>query len=204
MTGDGFLDALRADWGRQSVDLDHIRRQVAQRRVSARRAAWTNIGGGLLVLLFGAWFAYQALAAGDAVYAIGAAAMLLALPLILAEYAAARRSMTVRIDDTPAGVVRQARDQAGTSLRLLRGCRAGAMILLACAVTVMGLAALGLAEHTLATLLAPVWGGSALIMWFWQSWRGRRLADEIERCDRILAEFSEAEREAPAGGAAPS
>jgi hypothetical protein len=194
MTTDDFVDSLRADWLRQGVDLDRITRLVVQRQVRAKRVARMNMACAGAVLLFGAWFAYRALVMRDALYALGGAALLVALPLILAEYLSSRRNAIVRIDDTPSGILLQARHQAETSRRLLRGCRAAATILLVCTVSVLGLFVLGLAPRGIAASLALLWGAAALAAWLWQSVRGRRLAAEIMRYDQFLAEFIDADR----------
>jgi len=194
MATDDFLDVLRADWRRQGVDIDRVMRLVEQRQQRARRMAGMNMVGAGVALLFGVWFAYQALATGDALYALSGAALLIALPLILAEYVSSQKNVAARAEDTPISVLLHARDQAEMSRRLLWGCRVAAIILLACSIAVLGLSMFGRTTSTLASFLTPIWGGTGLAVWRWQSLRGRRLAGEIERCDHVLAEFDDADR----------
>lgn len=194
MTNDDFLDALRDDWRHQGVDLARIRRLTERRRRAVLVSLGSKLGGAALSLLFGAWFAWRAAVEGDAVYAVGALAMFVALPLMLIDYAAARRLTRIGHEDTPAGLIVHARDQAEGTRRLLRGCRVAATILLLSAGAVLLLAAAGRAAPAVALAIASVWSVTALGLWLWQAHRGRRLAAEAALCDALLAEYGEAER----------
>lgn len=192
MTDDGFLDELRADWRRQTVDLDRIAALTARRRRVFRLVLVWKLVATILALLCAIWFAWMTFAAGHAVFALGAVAMVVAVPLLLFEYLEARRSLTTDSDDTPVGVLRTACRQVETSRRLLWGTRMGALLLAFCAAAVVGLFMAGAATRGDITFLTPVWGGTALLMWGWQAWRGGRLTAEAGRCQRLLAEYRDA------------
>ena len=189
MTDDSFLDELRADWRSQMVDLERIRALTARRGRWLRFIGMWKLVATMLALLFAMGFAWLAFAVGYAVFALGAVAMLVAVPLLLFEYLETRRGLMTGRDNTPAGVVRTACHQVETARRLLWTARMGALLLACCAVAVVGLFTAGAASRGDVALLTPLWGGTALCMWGWQAWRGYRLAAEAELCRRLLAEY---------------
>lgn len=193
MTNDDFLDVLRDDWRRQGVDLARVRRLTERRRHAVFVSLGSKLGGAALSLLFGGWFAWRAAVEGDAVYAVGALALFVALPAILVDYVAARRLTRVGREDTPFGLIAHARDQAEGTRRLLRGFRVAATILLVSSGALLLLAAAGRATPAVALAIASIWSVTALGVWLWQIHRGRRLAAEVVLCDALLAEYGEAE-----------
>lgn len=192
---DDFLDSLRADWREQAPDLAAIGRRGERRRKLARLSMLVSFSTALLAILLAGWFGYRAAVSGDAVTMLGAAGLLVAVPLLILEAIDKRRGLSLRYDSTPKGVLLEARHRAATARRLLAGFRWSAAILLACAAAAWVLAAGGYAERGEALLLTGVWGGTAFGVWLWQMWRSRRLAAEIACSDRLLEELAEAEVE---------
>src|SRR5688500_5872770 len=133
MTNDDFLTGLRADWRQPRVDLGRIKRLTERRRRRARLLQAVNLLGAAAAALLVLWFAYRAVEARDALPAVGAAAFLASLPLIMLEYLTSRRDLRVQYDDTPRGVLLQARHHAEMARRLLRSGRWAATILMASA-----------------------------------------------------------------------
>lgn len=194
MPTDDFLQSLRADWRGPAIDLDRMRRLTKRRQRLAHWSRALNLAGmGAAPLLCG-WFGYRAIAGGDPVLAVAAAAFFVSVPIVLLEYAEARRELRVRYDDTPRGILLQARQHVDWLRRFLRGCRWSAAILAASAVAVVLLIAGGLANLRTSPLIAAVWAGTAVFAWLWQARRARRLAAEAEACDTLLAELSDADQ----------
>lgn len=196
MPTDDFLQTLRTDWRSPAIDVDRMRRLTERRQRLANWSRALNLVGVGVALLFGGWFAYRAATGGDPVLVVGAAAFFVALPIILIEYAETRRILRVRYDDTPRGVLLQARQHVDWLRRMLRGCRWSAMILAVSAVAVLLLIAGGLTDLRASPFISVVWATTAALAWLWQAWRARRLAGEAEACESLLAELSDAERTA--------
>ncbi len=194
MPTDDFLQSLRADWRRPAIDVDRLCRLTKRRQRLAGRSRALNLAGVGAALLFCGWFGYNAAAGGDPVMAVAAAAFFVSLPIILLDYAESRRDLRVRYDDSPRGVLLQARQHLDWSRRFLRGCRWSAAILAASAAAVLLLIAGGLTQVRPSLLIAAVWAGTAVLVWLWQAWRARRLAAEAEACNGLLAELRDAER----------
>lgn len=194
MTED-FLDTLRADWRQDGPDLAAMRRAGERRRRLTRLSMLLSLATAILAVALASWFGYRAARSGDALLILAAAALLVTVPLLIVEAIAKRRSLSLRYDGAPAGVLLQARHQAVTARRLLRGFRWSALILIACVAGAWVLAAAGFTDRGEALFLTGAWGGTASAVWLWQLWRGRRLAAEIACSDRLLAELAEAEGE---------
>ncbi|MDQ8757973.1 hypothetical protein RCO27_17240 [Sphingosinicella sp. LHD-64] len=192
MTNDSFLSDLGADWRRQTADLDRLRARTERQRRRTRLALIAKAAGAAIALLSGVWFVWLAFRGAPTVFALAGIVLLVSLPLMLLELAGTARALRVGHDDTPAGVLRRARDQAVAARQLLWAGRVAALLMAASAA---GLAALFVAgrartEDTLA--FVPLWTLVALGGWVWQARRARRLAAEIARCDALLAELREA------------
>lgn len=193
MTNDELLAQLGADWRRQTADLNRLRRLIERRRQRTRLALVARTAGTGVALLFGAWFVWLALDGAPAIFALAGIILLVALPLMLLEVAGTARALRLSHDDTPAGVLRRARDQAAMARHLLWGARIAALLLGASAVGLVVLYTMGRARIDEALFFVPLWALIALGGWAWQVRRGRRLAAEVARCDALLAELGEAE-----------
>src|SRR3990170_6914068 len=120
MPTDDFLQSLRADWRRPTVDLDRMRRLTKRRQRLAKWSRALNLVGVGAALLLGGWFAYRAATGDDPILVVAAAAFFIALPIILLEYVETRRDLQLRYDDSPRGVLLQARQHVDWSRRVLR------------------------------------------------------------------------------------
>ena len=192
MTDDTPFSDLVSDWRRQTADLDRLRRLVERRRRRTRLILLARILGTGVALLFCAWFIRLALSGGPPTFALGGFVLLIAVPLMLLEVAGTARLLRVGHDDTPAGVLRRARDQAAIARHLLWGTRVAAVLLAASAAGLLLLFATGRASMKEALILAPFWALTALVGWAWQAHRAPRLAAEIDQCELLLAELGEA------------
>ena len=192
MTDDTLFSDLGADWRRQTADLDRLRRLIELQRRRTRLVLLARIVGTGVALLFCAWFIWLALNGGPATFALGGFVLLIALPLMLLEVAGTARLLRVGHDDTPAGVLRRASDQAAIARHLLWGTRVAAVLLGASAAGLLALYATGRASVRQALILAPIWALVALAGWAWQAHRARRLAAEIDQCEVLLTELGEA------------
>ena len=192
---DEFLDTVRADWRRDGPDLAAIGRRGERRRRLTRLSMLASLSTAFLAILLASWFGYRAAVSGDAVTMLGAAGLLVAVPLLIVEAIDKRRSLSLLHDSTPRGVLLEARHRAVTARRFLAGFRWSAVILLACVAAAWVLVAGGYADRGQALFLTGVWVSTAFGVWLWQLWRSRRLAAEIACSDRLLAELAEAEGE---------
>lgn len=193
MTNDKLLSELRADWRRQTVDIDRIRRLIEVRRRWIRFGLIVKATGAGIALLSGGWFFWLALTGGAAIFALASIALLVALPLMLLELAGTARSLRIGHDGTPSGVLRRARDQATTARHLLWGSRVAALLLAVSAAGLLALHVAGRAHAEEALVFMLAWAFLALGLWVWQARRGRRLTAEIARCNALLAELGEAD-----------
>lgn len=191
MTNDDFLAELRSDWKRQPIDVDGLAERVAarQRRVGLARAynGFSAVGMATLVIAFG----IAAIRSGQALYGVATLAFLLGAPAALFEMLDLRRASRLRYDASPAGLLRQARDQAVSARRQLRGCRIAALLLVGAGLAAWALVPAGLADRDTVLTITLVWAGTALVSWLWQYWRDRRLVAEIAGYDRLEGGLAE-------------
>jgi hypothetical protein len=193
MSSDDFLDRLRADWRGPSVDLERMRRLTARRRrLQSLVRALTPLGA-LTCLLLGLWLGWGAVTNGEAILAVGAAALLIAAPLLLIELAEARRASRIRYDDTPRGVLQQAYEQVRYARTALRGYRWSASILAVAAVLVLAIRLAGWSSDPAAFAIALTWIAVAALTWAVGVWRAGRLGREAQHCEQMLAELDAAE-----------
>ncbi|MGQ0659313.1 hypothetical protein [Sphingosinicella sp.] len=191
MTNDDFLDDLRADWRRQTVDVSGLAARVAARQ---RRAGLVTAGNALAIAtmaILACLFGSAAIRQGDALLGVAAIAFLLAAPAVLFEMLDFRRATRLRYDDSPAGVLRQARDQAMFSRRRLRSARIAALLLVGAGLAAWALVPAGLAHRDTVIVITSGWAAAALLSWLWQFWRDRRLVETIAGYDRLRAELDE-------------
>ena len=189
MTSDDFIAGLRADWRHQPIDLARIRSTTLRRRLWQELFLLVSLAGTVGALLLGLWFVWRAFTERDALTAVGAVALLVSVPVLLLEYIEGRRSNRTRYDETPQGVLEQARRQLEFSKGLQRGCRLSSLILGSAAVAALLLGLFGASEAPRAFTTAATWGGTAAALWLWGAWRRRRLDREAARCEQLLAEI---------------
>lgn len=189
MTDDTFLAELRAAWTQQPPGAEQTPRRLAHRRARERLkllgAAFAVLAYAGLALLFAA----RAADGGPTVYWLAAIAFALSVPVMLVELVQALRDTRIEYEETPLGLLHEARHRIAAARRALWGCRLAALVLCG---SVLGLAAMWAAGEVAgrrALLIGLVWGGVAAATWGWQVRRGRQLAAEAARCERLLAEY---------------
>ena len=91
MTNDDFLDDLRADWRRQTIDVSDLAARVAARQRRAGLVMAFNILGVAALAILRALFAYAAIRYSDALFGVAALAFLLGTPAALFELLDFRR-----------------------------------------------------------------------------------------------------------------
>ena len=188
---DDFFAELRADWRRPSVDLERLRRQNQRRRRLAAFYDLLSLVGALGIAPLALWFAWRAIDALDPISAVGALALLVAAPLMVLEFVELRRARRIRYDDTPRGVLLQARDQALHARRQMRGCRWTAAILGLAALAVLLIALSGNASFAAVLPIAGAWGFAAVSLWAWQMLKSARAEREAEICEALLRELDD-------------
>lgn len=193
MTNDPLFARIGADWRRQTVDLDRIRRLTERRRQRMLLALIAKAAGVGIALLASAWFIWLALRGAPSIFGLAGIILLIALPLMLLELAGTRRVLDLGRDDTPVGILHRMRNQATMARQLLWCNRLAALLLTLSAVALLGLYGAGRARMEETLIFAPIWLLFALAGWAWQMRQARRLDDEIARCDAFLAEFDQAD-----------
>lgn len=191
MTNDDFLAALRADWRRQHVDVSGLAARVAARQRRAGLVMAGNVFAVATMTTFALIFGSFAIREGNALFGVAAIAFLLAAPAILSEMLDFRRASRLRYEDNPAGVLRQARDQALFSRRRLRGARIAAWLLIGADLAAWALVPAGLADRDTVLTITLGWAAAAALSWAWQHWRDRQLIETIAGYDRLQAELDE-------------
>ena len=192
MTDEDFLARLRLDWRGQAVRPDEIAGRFARHRRWVRLSMIGGIVGAAGIAVGLIVFAGMALDRRDALFAIAALAFAVALPSVLIDISRLRSHLRVRYEETPLGLVLQTRARVSEMHRMLQGARWCAGILFAVAVTAWLPVGVGYASIRTVLPLSSVWGATALLVWLYQSVRGRRLADEAARMDHLVAEFEAA------------
>ncbi|MGE3147428.1 MAG: hypothetical protein AB7K35_17810 [Pseudorhodoplanes sp.] len=189
MTNDDFLRGLRADWRRQTIDVRGLAASVeARQRRGGFVMAFNMLGVAALIGLMTV-FAFEAIRREDALSGVAAFAFMLATPAALFELLDFRRQSRLRYDASPAGVLRQARDQATFARRQLRSCRVAALLLIGAGLAAWALVPAGLARRDTVLIITLIWAATALLSWLWQHWRDRRLVAEIAGYDRLQTEL---------------
>jgi hypothetical protein len=189
MSDDIFLAELRADWTRATVDAADAERRMAWRRTGQRLRL---LFGAICIGLYAAFallFAIRASADGRETYWLAATAFALSVPTLLVEFVHSLREARVEYDETPIGLLLQARSHIAARRRSLWGCRIAAVILAGSVIGAIVLHALGRQTLRETATIGLTWGLTALGTWWWQARRGRRLAVQSARCERMLAEY---------------
>ena len=193
MSDDVFLAGLRADWTQPRVDAARAARRMAWRQRWQRLWLLSGaIGIGSYAAL-AALFAFRALDGGRDVYWLAALAFAVSVPALVVEFVLSWREASARYDETPVGLLLQARSRIAARRRSLWGCRIAAFILASSLIGLFGLYAIGRQTLRETLTLSLTWGLTALGTWWWQARRGRQLAAQSARCERMLAEYLGAE-----------
>jgi hypothetical protein len=190
---DPFLDRLKTEWRTPDVDIGQLRLRVARRQAWARAAPWGNMGSALLLGGLFLWFAVAAIDRQDPVFGLGAFAYLVALIAVLVGSVKSLNDRLIERHEAPLAFLRLHRRLVETVRRSLWGARCAATIMMALCVAIWLMAAVGLAQPADAALLSATWGATGILTWIWQMWRRRRLDDEADSCDRMIAALEDAD-----------
>ncbi len=191
MTNDDFLASLRADWRRQAINVSNLAARVEARRRRAGLVMACNIVGVAVLAAFALVFGYLAIRYADALYGVAGFAFLFAVPPTLFELLDFGRARRLRYDDSPAGVLRQARDQAIFARRQLRSARIAALLLTHAGFAAWALVLAGLAHRETVVPITLGWAAAAMLTWLWQHWRDGRLVTEIAGYDRLQGDLDD-------------
>jgi hypothetical protein len=189
MTNDEFLDRLRSEWAGGTVDLERMRVANARRRRRAAVRLAADIAGAALAVIAAVWFALTALRTGEALFWLGAAAMLLVPPSLATKWLRAWRDAHADYGATPLGVIHQARAHVRAELRLVRGGYHSVVILLLCAVVAWVLQLLSFETWRETAWLSAIWATVAVATWLRLRARARRLRAELDSYERRIQEF---------------
>jgi hypothetical protein len=191
MTNDDFLGELRADWQRQAIDVKGLATRISARKRRAQLVIGFNLAGVAALTLLATWFSFVALREGNALFGVGALAMFVAVPVTLFEMLDFRRANRLRYEDSPTGLLAQARHQAVVTRRHLRSCRLAALLLIGAALAAWALVPAGLARFDIVLSVTAIWAATAFLTWAWQIWRDGRLVAEIAGYDRLRGDYED-------------
>lgn len=193
MKNEDDLAELRSDWQRSAFDLETVRLTLARRR---RDHGLAQIGNGLCLVLatalFG-WFVHRVMTGSGWLFVVGAAVILISIPLLLVQIVELGREARTRYDDTTGSLLLNARRRIAFELRLVRIGRHTVALFVAGAMATIGLVLFGLAPFRSGGIVAFVWGATAGLTWKWLNGRRAALQAEAERCERLIDEFAPAE-----------
>lgn len=187
---DDLIRSLQRDWQSQEFDAGHVVKRLKRARWMPHLVLGLEILGCCAALGVGLWFAWVALHQGEhtLLYALSAAVLLIAVPLLGVATALARRPSLAWDDETPESILRIGIRRADASLKALRVGRwhvavvAGFVGLLWVLQAMRSIDAREfLVFYTWVCLVVSV--GSA----FWMAWRTRVVRAEREACVRLLA-----------------
>lgn len=187
---DDLIRSLQRDWQSREYDASRIVRRL-------RRARWTphlvlslEILGCALAVGVGAWFAWVAAhqTENKLLFALSAAVLLIAVPVLGIATALARRPGLAWDDETPESILRIGSRRAEASLEAMRVGRWHVAF-------VVGFVALlwALQLSKLIDALQFLISYSAVCLavstssWIWMAWRTRIVRAEREACVRLLA-----------------
>lgn len=193
---DKFLESLRSEWhysdamvGDMASNLAAYRRRVRLTMI----AAYVGSAVVLACLLFLGWLA---ISQRDMLVAVAVIAFVSAMPVVVHSLITLRRDFVVAQDESPFVLLLQMRKWSTTMFRSLSSARWCAGILLVSAALAWALFFVQAAPLRAVVMLSAAWIATAVVVWFWQEWRGRRLADDIARMDQTIAQFRAADRDA--------
>lgn len=184
------LNKLKGDWRnhRESIPIRRIGQSVARQQSMAYVWLIVELLGAMMILAAGIVFLFWIQAEFSPLLALGAVALLLALPVVLYSVRL-RASMLNEYRQTPEALLRQARRQLIIELRVLKVSLWGAWILLA---SVLGLFLLYFTGQTTsadALIIGAAWSIAAgvIVLWAWQ--RRRSILQRLANCEHLLADF---------------
>ena len=192
---DSYLESLRSEWQRTDDGFTTVASRFAFYRRRMRRTMVAAFAGSGVVLVCFLFILWTALDRGDALSAVAAIAFVSALPVVAISVLMLRRDFGVRHGETPFGLLLQMRQWSATMHRTLWSARWCARILLFSAAMAWVSVLLHAAPVGAVVTLSFAWIATAIWVWLWQVWRGRRLAEEIARLDQAIAQFRSADQE---------
>jgi hypothetical protein len=191
-----FPAELKKDWTGQNLEIERLTRKLRHSAIYWRLLLVSSLVTGAIGVAAGIWFAWIGWHQRDLLHALAALAMLTAIPpAVLAEFRA-RRSVLKWHDPTPEGVIRQALQRVDATTRLLRITFINALVLIGLGAIVWISVGFGLikADASL-VLITLLWIGFGLAALFWVRWRSRANIRAGERCQLLLREYADAERQ---------
>jgi hypothetical protein len=190
---DDFLDGLKGDWERQSIEVTAVRARLERWRwlphlTLAAEIAWAVVGVSAV-----AWFAWMAVRERDLFFVLCALSLAATAPPFTLALIRARLPSLGSPDESPEGLLCHALARAHASEAALRLGRLSCWMLLAIAATFWACEAAGLIRHAYAlAFITAFWIVASVAGFIWIGWRTRRIARERQEVERLLAQFAEA------------
>ena len=187
---DLFLEELNADWRRSEIDTGAMFERLERRKRRLRLVLALEAISGAVALVVGIWCGWRAFTDGNALFGLAAGALLSAVVLSLP---AMRRTPIPQLEEGPFGLLQRTRrdldDLAGIVVRW----RLGAWILLVSSAALWLLHLAGRTELRQTAFLSVAWLGTAIAVLIWSGWRRRQIQSERAACERLLAEYRDAD-----------
>jgi hypothetical protein len=186
---DDLIRSLQRDWQSQECDASRVVRRLQRTRWTPHLVLALEILGCCVALGIGLWFAWVAAHQTEhkVLFALSAAVLLIAAPVLGIATALARRPSLAWDDETPESILRIGIRRTDASLRTMRVARwhivvvAGFVALLWALQSLKVIDALEFLVFYSSVCLVVLLGS-----WIWMVWRTRHVRAEREACIRLL------------------
>lgn len=187
---DDLIRRLQRDWQSQEYDASHVVRRLQRARWTPHLVLALEVLGCCFALAVGVWFARVAAHQSEhkLLFALSAAVLLIAVPVLGIATALARRPSLAWDDETPESILRIGIRRAEASLQAMRVGRWHVAIIAGFVALLWALQLLKFIDaleflifYSLVCLVVSL--GS----WIWMAWRTRSTRAERDACVRLLA-----------------
>ena len=189
---DDLIRRLQRDWQSQEYDVSHVVGRLRRTRWTPHLVLALELLGCGIALCVGVWFAWVAVSQPEhkVLYAVSAACLLIAAPVIAVATALARRPSLAWDDETPESILRIGVRRADASLQAMRVGRWHVAIVAGFVALLWGMQWLKfIDEMEFLTFYSSVCFVVALGSWICLAWRTRIVRAEREACTRLLADL---------------
>lgn len=185
---------LKQQW--KDLQITTLKRRLRYGDIYWRILSVVSVIAAVVAVVAGVWFVFKAIRQRDLLYALSAFALLAAVPPAAIAEVRARIEGSRWHDQTPEGTIRHALRRTIITDRLLQIVFFNGCVLAGLAVAVWSCVLLGLIPNQSSlTTITAIWTGFAVGSLIWAQIRKNRNRAERQRCEKLLVEYTAAERE---------
>jgi hypothetical protein len=189
---DDLIRSLQRDWQSQEYDASRVVRRLQRARWAPHLVLALEILGCGLASGVGVWFAWVAAhqAENKLLFALSAAVLLIAVPVLGIATALARRPSLAWDDETPESILRIGIRRAEASLKAMRVGRWHVAVIAGFVALLWTLQLLKLIDALeFLTFYSSVCLAVSMGSWIWMAWRTRAVRAERDACVQLLADL---------------